>query len=90
MTYAIIEEINGSFHIRAEGIQTIEAAKVQFHGRCQTLWNTPDVLSAHVMIADTQLDVVEGYKESIHHTAQQPTPQPEPEPEPEPETVEGE
>ena len=71
MTYAIIEEINGNFYIRAEGIQTIEAAKTQFHGRCQALWNAPDVLSAHVMIADTQLDVVEGYKESIHHTAQQ-------------------
>ena len=90
MTYAIIEEINGTFHVRAEGIQTIEAAKVQFHGRCQALWNEPSVLSAHVMIADTQLDVVAGYKESIHHTAQQPAPQPEPEPEPEVETVEGE
>ena len=83
MAYAIIEEINGTFHIRAEGIQTIEAAKTQFHGRCQTLWNAPDVLSAHVMIADTQLDVVDGCKESIHHTAQQPAPEPESETEPE-------
>ena len=87
MTYAIIEEINGTFHIRAEGIQTIEAAKVQFHGRCQALWNDSSVLSAHVMIADTQLDVVEGYKESIHHTAQ-PEPEPEPEPTPEAESTE--
>lgn len=79
MTYAIIEEINGTFHIRAEGIQTIEEAKAQFHGRCQVLWNAPDVQSAHVMIADTQLDVVEGCKESIHHTAQQPAPTPTPE-----------
>lgn len=81
MTYAIIEEINGTFHVRAEGIKTIEAAKVQFHGRCQVLWNAPDVLSAHVMITDTQLNVVEGCKESIHHTAQQPAPTPEPAPE---------
>lgn len=80
MAYAIIEEINGSFFVRTEGIQTIEAAKVQFHGRCQALWNAPDVLSAHVMIADTQLDAVEGYKESIHHDAPQPEPEPEPEP----------
>lgn len=75
MVYAILEEINGNFFVRAEGL-TLEAAKVQFHGRCQALWNAPNVLSAHVMIADTQLDVVEGYKESIHHTAQ-PTPEPE-------------
>ena len=43
---------------------------------CQMLWNAPDVLDAHVMIADEQLDCVEGYKEYIHH---EPQPQPEPE-----------
>ena len=69
MTYAIIECINGSFIVRAEGIQSIEAAKTQYHGRCQVLWNAPDVLSAYVMIVDTQLDVVEGCKEYIHHNA---------------------
>lgn len=79
MTYAIIECINGAFFVRAEGIATLAAAKTQYHGRCQALWNAPDVASAYVMIVDTQLDVVEGYKEFIHHAAQ---PQPEPEPEP--------
>lgn len=69
MTYAIIECINGSFFVRAEGIQTIEAAKTQYHGRCQVLWDAPDVASAYVMIVDTQFDVVEGYKEYIHHEA---------------------
>lgn len=69
MTYAIIKVINGSFSIHAEGISTISAAKTQFHGLCQTLWNAPDVISAYVMIADTQLDTVEGYKEFIHHEA---------------------
>ena len=67
MTYAIIKVINGSFSIHAEGISTISAAKTQFHGLCQTLWNAPDVITAHVMIADEQLDTVEGYKEFIHH-----------------------
>lgn len=66
MTYAIIKCINGSYSVHAEGM-TLEAAKVQFHGLCQTLWNAPDVITAHVMIADEQLDVVEGYKEYIHH-----------------------
>lgn len=67
MKYAIIEVVNGSYVIRAEGITSIESAKVQFHSRCQALWNAQDVVKAYVMIADEQLDAVEGYKEYIHH-----------------------
>ena len=67
--YAIIECINGNFYVRAEGITSMEAAKTQYHGRCQTLWNSADVKAAHVSIVDEQLDVVEGYKEYIHHDA---------------------
>lgn len=70
MKYAIIKIINGNWFIHAEGITKLEAAKTQFHGLCQTLWNTQDVLSAYVMIVDEQLDVVEGYKEFIHHEAE--------------------
>jgi len=70
MKYGIIKVINGNYSIHADGITALENAKVQFHGLCQTLWNAPDVLTAHVMIADEQLDVVEGYKEFIHHEAQ--------------------
>lgn len=69
MKYSIIKCINGSFSIHAEGITDIANAKVQFHGLCQTLWNAQDVITAHVAIVDEQLDVVEGYKESIHHEA---------------------
>ena len=82
MKYAIIKVINGSYSIHAEGFTDLKLAKVAFHGLCQTLWNAPDVLSAYVMIADEQLDAVEGYKEYIHHE-----PQPEPAPE---EVTEGE
>ena len=67
MKYAILKVINGAYSIHAEGITTIEAAKVQFHGVCQTLWNAADVNTAMVMIADENLDAVEGYKEFIHH-----------------------
>lgn len=70
MKYAIVKVINGSYSIHAEGITDLASAKVNFHGLCQTLWNAPDVLSAYVMIADEQLDAVEGYKEYIHHEAQ--------------------
>ena len=67
MKYAIIKVINGNYFIHSEGIQDLAAAKTQFHGLCQTLWNAKDVVSAYVMIADEQLDCVEGYKEYIHH-----------------------
>ena len=67
MKYAIFKCINGSYTVHAEGFTDLAAAKVNFHGLCQTLWNAPDVITAHVMIADEQLDVVEGYKEFIHH-----------------------
>lgn len=67
MIYAIIKCINGNYSVHAEGITNIANAKTNFHGLCQTLWNAPDVITAHVAIVDEQLDVVEGYKEYIHH-----------------------
>lgn len=67
MNYAIIKVINGNYFIHAEGITSLENAKTAFHELCQTLWNAPDVITAYVMIADEQLDAVEGYKEFIHH-----------------------
>lgn len=69
MKYAIIKVINGTYFIHAEGITEIANAKVAFHGVCQTLWSAQDVISASVAIVDEQLDVVEGYKEFIHHEA---------------------
>ncbi len=67
MKYAIIECVNGNYFIRAEGITVLENAITQYHARCQTLWNAQDVITAYVMIVDEQLDVVERYKEFIHH-----------------------
>ena len=69
MKYAIIKVINGNYSIHAEGITDISAAKTQFHGLCQTLWNAPDVITGEVMIADEQLACVEMYKEHIYHDA---------------------
>lgn len=86
MKYAIVKVINGNYSIHAEGITDATAAKVGFHGLCQTLWNAPDVTTAAVMITDENLDVVEGYKEFISHIE----PEPEPEPEEEAEPSEGE
>mgnify|MGYP007115375289 CR=1 FL=1 len=79
MIYSIIKCVNSNYSVHAEGITSLDSAKTQFHGLCQTLWNAPDVLSATVKIVDENLDCVEGYKEFITHQ-----PQPEPTPEVEP------
>ena len=67
MKYAVIKVINGTYAIHAEAITSISAAKVSFHGLCQTLWNAPDVVTASVAIVDENLDIVQGYKEFISH-----------------------
>lgn len=77
MKYVVLKIINGSFSIDSEWDNNLNGAKTRFHGVCQTLWNAADVLSAYVMIADEQLDCVEGYKEYIHHEPVTPEPEPE-------------
>lgn len=67
MKCAIIKVINGNYFVHAEGITDVNSAKVQFHDLCKTLWNATDVLKATVIIADENLDAVEGYKEVITH-----------------------
>ncbi len=67
MKYAILKVINGNYFVHAEGITDLANAKTQYHGLCQTLWNAAEVLSAYVEIVNEQLDVVDGYKEFIHH-----------------------
>jgi len=67
MKYAIVKVINGSYSIHAEGFTDLSAAKMNYHGLCQTLWNAPDVVTAMVMIVDENLDCVERYKEFIQH-----------------------
>lgn len=65
MKYAVVKVTNGNFSIHAEGFTDLSKAKVNFHGLCQSLWNAEDVETACVMIVDENLDVAEGYKESI-------------------------
>ena len=76
MIYAIIKVINGHYFIHAEGITDVNAAKVQFHGLCQTLWNASDVITAEVKIVDENLDCVEDYKEFITHPVAEPQEEP--------------
>ena len=67
MKYAVIKCINGNYFIHAEGFTDIVGAKVNYHALCEVLWNAKDVITAKVMLADENLNVVEGYTEFIHH-----------------------
>ena len=67
MAYAIIKVSNGNYFINAEGITSLDSAKTQFHTLCASLWNASDVVTACVMVADENLDAVQGYKEFISH-----------------------
>jgi len=67
MKYAVIKCINGKYFVHAEGFTNLANAKVNYHALCETLWNANDVITAKVMIADENLNVVEGYTEFIHH-----------------------
>lgn len=83
MKYAVIACTNGTFSVKTEW-SDLEKAKVNYHGTCQTYWNAPDVITGEIAIVDEQLDVVEGYKEYIHHD---PVPTPVEVPEETPEEV---
>ena len=45
----------------------LSAAKSEWHKNCRTLWSTPDVRRAVVVILDNEFNVVEGYKDVITH-----------------------
>ena len=70
MKLAIINCVNGNFSVISEGHETEQAARVAFHGRCQVLWNAPDVITGEVAVVDEQLDVYQGLKELIRHEPQ--------------------
>ena len=67
MKYAIVKVINGNFSIDSEWPDNLKGAKVKYHDVCKNLWNANEVLDAYVCIVDSQMDVVEQYKEYIHH-----------------------
>lgn len=67
MKYAVVQVINGNYSIYAEGITDLNQAKVSFHGRCQALWNAPDVITGCVVIVDEYLQCIGPYREVISH-----------------------
>lgn len=66
MNYCILKAINGNFAVHAEGAN-LDGLKVNFHNLCAALWNDSGTATAKVEIVDEQLNVVEDYREYIHH-----------------------
>ena len=65
MKYAVIKVVNGNYFIHAEGFTDPNAAKISYHGLCQSLWNASDVQTACVAIVNENLGFLPGYLESI-------------------------
>ena len=72
MTYAIVKVTDGNYNIDSEGYTNINSAKVQFHNLCSALWNDPGTTTACVMITDTNLNAVDGYREFISKVQPEP------------------
>lgn len=67
MKYAVLKIINGNFSIDSEWNENLQGAIVNFHDVCKILWNEASVETATVEIIDQQGDIVQGYKEFVHH-----------------------
>ena len=66
MKYYVLYVANGNLALNEiTEHSTKEAAIAKFHDVCKLMWSDASVNSADVVILDTQLDVVEGYKEGI-------------------------
>lgn len=73
MKYYVIYVTNGVLQIdKITEWSDLDKAKSKFHDICKTLWATKDVETASVKIFDSQLDVVDGYKEFIDHREPEP------------------
>lgn len=67
MKYAVISNSNGTFKIESEWNNDKQGAFVDFHNKCKTYWNAPDVIKAIVEVVDENLDIVEGKREFFTH-----------------------
>ena len=71
MKYAIIQCSDGNYRIVSEGITNIQSARIQFHQLCASLWNDSGTEKAMVMVADENLNAVEGLQEYVTHPKEQ-------------------
>ena len=67
MKYAVQQCVNSNYSIVAEYDNDLQGALVRFHQVCANLWNTAEVVKAHVEIIDENLQTVMGMSEDIGH-----------------------
>ena len=68
MKWYVIKSANGNVEVASEW-NNLNSAKVAYHDLCKVFWNSPDVLDGVIAIVDSHLELVEPYKEYIHHEA---------------------
>ena len=72
MKYYVIQSSNGTVSVVSEW-SDLNSAIVAYHDRCKVLWNTPEVVTGVVMLVDSALNTVGGYREFITHTVEENT-----------------
>jgi len=72
MKYYVIQSSNGTVSVVSEW-SDLNSSIVAYHDRCKILWNEKDVISGVVMLVDSALNTVGGYREFITHTVEETT-----------------
>ena len=70
MKYYVIQSSNGTVSVVSEW-SDLNSAIVAYHDRCKILWNAQDVISGVVMLIDSSLNTVGGYREFITHAVEE-------------------
>ena len=65
ISYAVIQVHNNNFTIVSEWDNDRNGAINSFHATCQALWNDPETTYAIVKLMDSNLSLVEEYKDTI-------------------------
>ena len=72
MKYYVIQSANENVSVVSEW-SDLNSAIVAYHDRCKILWNAQDVITGVVMLVDSALNTVGGYREFITHTVEETT-----------------
>jgi len=71
MKYYVMWISNGALQVdKITEHETISSAKVKFANSWASLENEPSVISACIVILDSNFDLVEGCKQTVTHPAQ--------------------
>jgi hypothetical protein len=72
MKYYVIQSSNGTVSVVSEW-SDLNSAIVAYHDRCKILWNAQEVVAGVVMLVDSSLNTVGGYREFITHEQEETT-----------------